>query len=123
MRGDNDLSAVVAGLNEGDVVLLAAPTLTVADRLAEVKEALLRGVIVTDAASVKGSLAEKAKEVFGKVPTHLVLGHPIAGSEKSGIDAINAALFKNHRVILTPLAETNFSFSEGCNSALAKYRC
>jgi len=105
--GTVTLVEAVAHLKEGDVILLATPTLTVPQHLPELKEALMRGVIVTDAASVKGDLLRKAVELFGKMPTHLVLGHPIAGSEKSGIDAINPALFENHRVILTPVAETN----------------
>ena len=41
------------------------------------------------------------------MPPNLVLGHPIAGSEKSGVDAARADLFVNHRVILTPTEETN----------------
>ena len=36
-----------------------------------------------------------------------MLGHPIAGSEKSGVEAAKADLFVNHRVILTPTEETN----------------
>lgn len=105
--GSNNLADAAAQLNEGDVVLLATPTLSVPDKLAELKEALVRGVIITDAASVKGDLADKAVKLFGKMPAHLVLGHPIAGSERSGIDAVDEQLFQNHRVILTPCAETN----------------
>jgi prephenate dehydrogenase len=36
------------------------------------------------------------------MPPRLVLGHPIAGSERSGVDASDEHLFRNHRVILTP---------------------
>jgi 3-phosphoshikimate 1-carboxyvinyltransferase len=106
-EGSNDLAAMASQLNEGDVVLLAAPTLTVSARLEELRDALLRGVIVTDAASVKGDLTRQARELFGRMPRHLVPGHPIAGSEKSGIDAIDPSLFIRHRVILTPVEETN----------------
>lgn len=105
--GSATLAEAVTHLKEGDVILLATPTLTVPQHLAELKEALMRGVIVTDAASVKGDLARKATALFGKMPTHLVLGHPIAGSEKSGIDAVNPKLFEHHRVILTPVTETS----------------
>ncbi len=105
--GDNDLAAIAAKLEEGDVVLIATPTLSVPDKLAVLKDALMRGVIVTDAASVKGDLAHKAQELFGRLPPHLVLGHPIAGSEQSGIDAVNEDLYKHHCVILTPTQETN----------------
>jgi 3-phosphoshikimate 1-carboxyvinyltransferase len=105
--GTITLAEAAAQLHEGDVVLLATPTLTVPQCLSELKDVLMRGVIVTDAASVKGDLAAKAVKLFGRMPAHLVLGHPIAGSEKSGIDAINENLYQNHRVILTPSPETN----------------
>jgi len=42
--------------------------------------------------------------VAGAMPPQLVLGHPIAGSENSGVDASGAVLFVNHQVILTPVA-------------------
>jgi hypothetical protein len=36
-----------------------------------------------------------------------VPGHPIAGSEQSGVEASNAELFRRHKVILTPLEQTD----------------
>jgi prephenate dehydrogenase len=62
------------------------------------------GPVVTDVASVKGNLRDAAINVAGTMPPQLVLGHPIAGSERSGVDASSAELFVNHRVILTPVA-------------------
>ena len=41
------------------------------------------------------------------MPVTFVPGHPIAGSEKSGIDAVNPQLFQRHEVILTPLPHTD----------------
>ena len=38
---------------------------------------------------------------------HFVPGHPIAGTEQSGVEASFAELFIDHRVILTPLPETD----------------
>lgn len=113
--GDNDLEVIVKQLQEGDVVLIATPTLTVPEKLQALKSAMLRGVIVTDAASVKGDIAIKARELFGSMPKQLVLGHPIAGSEQSGIDAVNEHLYENHRVILTPEKET-------CTHAISKVK-
>lgn len=105
--GSNDLETMAALLQRGDVILIATPTLAVADKLAVLGDALARGVIVTDAASVKGDIAAKAKKIFGEIPEHLILGHPIAGSEKSGLDAADATLYADHRVILTPFLNTN----------------
>ena len=62
---------------------------------------------VTDVASVKGSLVDTAVRIAGAMPANFVPGHPIAGSEQSGVEAALADLFKDHRVILTPTAETS----------------
>ena len=59
--------------------------------------------MITDVASVKGNLRDAAIEAVGQMPPQLVLGHPIAGSERSGVDASSADLFVDHRVILTPV--------------------
>jgi len=59
--------------------------------------------VITDVASVKGILRDTATEIVGHMPPNLVLGHPIAGSENSGVDASSEDLFVNHRVILTPV--------------------
>ncbi|MFA7555921.1 MAG: prephenate dehydrogenase/arogenate dehydrogenase family protein [Spongiibacteraceae bacterium] len=104
-----DLADAIAG---ADVIVIATPTLITADvlqQLALLRKADVLGdeVIITDVASVKGSVLAAAVEAFGEVPVNLVLGHPIAGSEKSGVEAAKADLYVNHRVILTPVATTN----------------
>lgn len=63
--------------------------------------------IITDAGSTKSSVIEAAKSVFNAVPPNFVPGHPIAGTENSGVEASFADLYQNHRVILTPLDQTN----------------
>lgn len=89
-----------------DIVVLATPTL-VAERMLEQLAPLLRpDLIITDVASVKGSLERAARRIFGGLPPNLVLAHPIAGSEQSGVAAARGDLFVDHRVILTPAKET-----------------
>ncbi|MEH6911322.1 MAG: prephenate dehydrogenase/arogenate dehydrogenase family protein [Oceanicoccus sp.] len=104
-----DLAEAVKG---ADVVVIATPTLIAADMIRQLAVLSKQGLldpktVITDVASVKGNLLEAAKDAFGQVPRNLVLGHPIAGSEKSGVEAAKADLFVNHRVILTPTAETD----------------
>jgi prephenate dehydrogenase len=88
-----------------DVMVICTPTLTASAVLEKLlpKMAAGAGPIVTDAASVKGSLLDVALSVNGSMPPRLVLGHPIAGSERSGVDASSADLYVDHRVILTPV--------------------
>jgi prephenate dehydrogenase len=97
-------------IDQADVLVLCAPTLIAADMLRDILPRLAgteRTPVVTDVASVKGNLRDAAIEAVGQVPPQLVLAHPIAGSEKSGVDASSAELFVNHRVILTPDVATD----------------
>lgn len=98
-KAAEDLSAAIAA---ADVIVLGVPTLTVEHYLPIIDEHRKDGAVVTDAASVKGEIAKVICDFHGKIPPYFVLGHPIAGSEKSGIDASNAELYVNHKVILTP---------------------
>ncbi|MFH7416895.1 prephenate dehydrogenase/arogenate dehydrogenase family protein, partial [Pseudomonas syringae group genomosp. 7] len=59
---------------------------------------------LTDVGSAKGIVVRAARQAFGRVPPRFVPGHPIAGSEQSGVEASNAALFRRQKVILTTLA-------------------
>ncbi len=94
-------------LERADILVLCAPTLVAAEMLADILPRLgnrERAPLVTDVASVKGNLLAAATGALdGRVPPNLVLGHPIAGSEQSGVGASRADLFVNHRVILTPV--------------------
>ena len=100
--GEGGLDAIAADLGAGDMVVIGVPTLTVPAVLQDCADFLNDQVTITDVASVKGSVIDAAKAIYGSVPAQLVPGHPIAGSEKSGVTAANAQLFVDHRVILTP---------------------
>lgn len=101
-----DLSAALAELTAGDLVVIGVPTQAVPEVLAEVRRGTDPGVTVTDVASVKGSVVAAARRIYGAMPPQFVPGHPIAGSEKSGVGAARADLYDDHEVILTPVAET-----------------
>ena len=105
-RAYTSLHEIAGELGQGDVVFIAVPTLSVSAVLEEIKSCIADTVTITDGASVKGSVQRAAEAVFGMVPSQFVLGHPIAGSEKSGVTAANPNLYENHRVILTPLDNT-----------------
>jgi len=93
-------------IERADILVICTPTLMAERMLEQILPRLSGsgGPVVTDVASVKGSLRDAAIAVAGAMPPQLVLGHPIAGSENSGVDASSAVLFVNHQVILTPVA-------------------
>ena len=105
-RCADNLEQIAGELSEGDIVVIGVPTLSVPKVLQECVSLLSPGVTITDVASVKESVVNSAQELFGYVPPQLVPGHPIAGSEKSGVTAANPDLFVDHRVILTPIETT-----------------
>jgi prephenate dehydrogenase len=100
----HDVSTAVKG---ADMVLLAVPLGAIRDTLEAMRGQLSEHAVVTDAGSVKGSVVEDVKAVFGDVPGFFVPGHPIAGTERSGAAAAFAELYRNRRVILTPLQTTD----------------
>jgi prephenate dehydrogenase len=102
-RYTTDLSAAVA---QADVVVVAVPLGTVYKVFAAIADHLPEHCVLTDVGSAKGCVVEEARKVFGRIPAAFVPGHPIAGTEKSGVEASFAELFQNRRVILTPLIET-----------------
>lgn len=105
--GGQDVEALLAELQTGDLILLAMPTLSLPAWLERIRPALARGVLATDVASVKGTVVKAARDVLDEQLPNFVPGHPIAGSEKSGAGAALAGLFHRRRVILTPLPETD----------------
>jgi prephenate dehydrogenase len=89
-----------------DVVFLAVPLGAMREVFASIRGHLREDAVITDGGSVKGSVVADAKAVFGTPPPGLVPGHPIAGTERSGVEASFPGLYRDRRVILTPLAET-----------------
>lgn len=87
-----------------DLVVLALPVRATQKVLQIIKPYLAEHAILTDVGSTKGNVVAAAEAVYGgNLPAGFVPGHPIAGSEHTGVHAGTADLFANHKVILTPL--------------------
>ena len=90
-----------------DLVVIAVPVQATQAVLEDIRATLPATATLTDVGSVKGSFVAAVEAVFGEVSPRVVPGHPIAGSEKNGVAAANASLFDQHKVILTPVPETD----------------
>jgi len=99
-----DLAQAVRG---ADMVFVAVPLGAMQSVFSAIRGQLADGAVVTDAGSAKGSVLDDVQQVFGEVPGFFVPGHPIAGTEQSGVEASFVDLYRNHRVILTPVESTN----------------
>jgi prephenate dehydrogenase len=102
-RIETSLSAAV---RDADMVVLATPVGSMADILAAIAPYLAKDAVVTDVGSVKGTIATAARAALGEKLADFVPGHPIAGTERTGVEASFSSLFVGRRVVLTPLPET-----------------
>jgi prephenate dehydrogenase len=97
-----DAASAAAG---ADLVLVAAPVAQSKAIFAALAPVLKPGALVTDAGSTKRDVVDAARAALGNRISRFVPAHPIAGAEQSGAAAASAELFRNRRVILTPLPE------------------
>lgn len=100
-------SSIKQAVKNADLIVLAVPVKAFESVLLDIKPYLKNDVVLTDVGSVKGCFVEAVTKVFAELPSFVIPGHPIAGSEKNGVLAANDSLFKNHKVILTPSESSN----------------
>jgi len=101
-RAETDLRVALHG---ADVVLVATPVAQMPRVFAEIAPALERQSLVTDGGSTKQDVIAAARAAFGARIHQFVPGHPIAGTEQTGASAAFPELFRNRKVVLTPLPE------------------
>ncbi len=100
----HDLGAAVS---DADVVLLAVPVGQIAAVLKLLRGTLDRDAVLTDVGSTKRDFAALVSSELGGLLENVVPAHPIAGAERTGVEAAAADLFTGKRVVLTPLAQTS----------------
>ena len=104
---DEFYTDIKAALENADCVIVATPVGSMQAIFEQIKPYWDQAAIYSDAGSTKASVVAAVEAVFGAVPSNFVPAHPIAGAERSGVDASTADLFFNRRLILTPLADTD----------------
>lgn len=104
---DRVAMSVAEAVTHADMVFVAVPMGAMASVMTDMAEHLNPEAIITDGGSAKAQVVEAAKAALGDKFRQFVPGHPIAGTEKSGPSAAFATLYKDHRVVLTPVAETD----------------
>ena len=100
-RYERDPSRAVAG---ADLVVVAVPMGAMAAVFRGMHRSLGPATVITDVGSSKQSVIADAAQALGPAVTRFVPGHPIAGTEHSGVEASREGLFRARRVILTPPA-------------------
>jgi len=100
---------LLAAVSNADLVILCMPLSQMQSRVRQMLPALKRGAIVTDVGSVKASVVRELESLVARSGAHFVGSHPMAGSEKTGVNAACADLFANAVCIVTPTKKSNTS--------------
>ncbi len=92
---------IAEAVKEADLVVVAVPVVSSIGVIKDALKGMKKGAILTDVGSVKGALIS---EIEGDIPEGIdvVWGHPIAGTEHSGVEAAFLDLYKGKICVITP---------------------
>jgi prephenate dehydrogenase len=90
---------------ESSIVIVATPVQDVLNTIAQLRPFLNEHTIVTDVGSTKKRIMAEAQKLLPP-GVSFVGGHPMAGSERSGVEAADPLLFSDRVYALCPYADT-----------------
>ena len=92
---------------QADLVIIAIPVSRIVPFALRLSRWMAPKSIMTDVGSAKAEVVERLEAALAGSCVSFIGGHPIAGSEQSGIEAACPTLFDGTTSILTPTARTN----------------
>ncbi|MDR1728051.1 MAG: prephenate dehydrogenase/arogenate dehydrogenase family protein [Acidobacteriota bacterium] len=98
----DDFAAHIPG---SDLVVIATPVQFVLETLVRLKPFLKAGAVVTDVGSTKERIMAEAPNLLPS-GVHFIGGHPMAGGERSGVEAADPLLFSDRVYALCPYQDT-----------------
>ncbi len=103
---DEIASNAAEAVRGAQVVFISVPVCAIPAVVREIAPFLAPGCVVTDSGSVKAAIVSECE---GLMPPGCCFlgGHPIAGTEYSGVEAAFATLYNGKRCILTPTGNTD----------------
>lgn len=96
----NETPASIDMLSQCDIIFLCAPVLQNVTYLKEIKNKIKPSCILSDVGSVKGDIHHEIRKL--SLTANFIGGHPMAGSEKTGLVNSSEYLLENAYYILTP---------------------
>ncbi len=90
---------------EADLAVFCIPVDHIADGVLQAAGRCGAETTLTDVGSTKGRIVHEVEAGMAS-PVAFVGSHPLAGSEKQGVDFAHATMFHNRLVVITPTART-----------------
>ena len=91
---------------EADFIVICSPIDAIIELCRKISPHLADGAIVTDVGSTKGAITRECSKLLSE-KGHFVGSHPMAGSEKSGLDHASAKLFRDKPCLITATPTTD----------------
>ena len=104
---DEYTTDIAHAVKDADIVVLSVPLRAMPAIFRTIDAHIGPHTIITDVGSAKSNVEKAARENLRNSIQQFVPGHPIAGTEQSGVEASLAELYNDRRVILTPLQENS----------------
>lgn len=102
---DEATTSLEQAIDQADIIFMCGPVGVLESQLTQIMALPLKeGCIVTDVGSTKLSLVRTA-ERLRRDGVYFIGGHPMAGKEKSGVEAATSRLFENAVYVLTPASD------------------
>lgn len=104
---DNKEMIPMEDLAPCDLIFLCAPVEKNIEYLEQLKNVIKKDCIITDVGSTKTAIHQKARALG--LEENFIGGHPMTGSEKTGLENANELMLENAYYIITPTAKTTSS--------------
>ena len=103
---DRAVTTLARGVRDADIVVLAAPVDAIVPMGLRAAALMKPGSVLTDVGSTKAAIVRAfERRLPSRVP--FVGAHPLAGSERRGLEAADARLYDGSVCILTPTPRTD----------------
>ena len=115
----NFVSCDLGILKECSLIILALPIKDLINPYEELVQAIPKNAIVTDVGSIK----EPIIKTWEKIHPLFIGSHPMAGTEKKGVDSGFESLFKDAKWIITPTKNSDFNAVKTISELIESMDC
>ncbi|HEY7088168.1 MAG TPA: prephenate dehydrogenase [Tepidisphaeraceae bacterium] len=103
---DENTGDPTRAVQDSELVILCTPVSVITELLKQIGSSCKPGTILTDVGSTKRTIVKIGEQLL-PAGVHFVGSHPMAGSEKRGIEHARADLYRGALCITTPAPKTN----------------
>ena len=104
---DAGVMSIAEGVEDADLIIIGSPVHSIPELACEAAAFAKAGAIITDVGSTKRWIVAKMEKLLNGSAVHFVGSHPMAGSEKTGVEFAKGDLLEGSPCIVTKTAKTD----------------